>query len=377
MPRRPQFKITRRAAGDYKVEIPASLSESGKRERMIRTTEKEARKVQADLKRQYHQFGTRAGAVNPRLASEAHQAAELLNPFGATILEAAKEYISRRKAAGATVSFAKAWDDYVEHLEAEGRSSSTLEDYNRDRKALPDWIFAMEVAAIEGDHMKKACDGSIKKKPLKRGPTWNRRLREIRAVFNHATNTKAKAVSVKRKAPEIISVKQAATLMRLAERKNCALPFSLLLFAGIRPDAKNGEISRLTWDAIGDKFITLSIEDTKTSSTRQIPIMPNLRKWLDAYKGDPIIPKGWMNSYREIRKELGLEKKQDVLRHTFASNFYRLYGFNETAEAMGHSSVKTFESHYKNAVEPEDAQKMFTIAPKGKRVARPPILRAV
>ena len=377
MPRRPQFKITKRAAGDYKVEIPASVSESGKRERIIRADEKEAKKVQRQLKKQYHEFGTQAGAVNPRLASEAYEAAELLRPFGATILEAAKEYISRRKAAGATVPFAKAWDDYVEHLEAAGRRPSTIEDYSRDRKALPDWLFTQEVATITGADIEKACDASIKKRPLKRGPTWNRRLREIRAVFNHATSTEAKAATVRKKAPDIITVEQAKELMRLAEKRGCALPFALLLFAGIRPDARNGEISRITWEAIGRKFITLPIDDTKTSSTRQIPIMPNLREWLDACKGDPIIPKGWMNSYREIRKELGLEKKQDVLRHTFASNFYRLYGFNETAEAMGHSSVKTFEAHYKNAVEPEDAQKMFTIAPKGKRVARPPILRAV
>jgi integrase len=377
MPRRPQFKIVKRSAGDFKVEIPASVSATGKRERIIRADEKDATKVQRQLKKQYHEFGTQAGAVNPRLASEAYEAAELLKPFGATILEAAKEYIGKRKAAGATVPLSKAWDDYVEHLEAEGRRPSTIEDYDRDRKALPDWLFAREVATITGKDIEKACDASIKTKPLKRGPTWNRRLREIRAVFNYATNTDAKAARVKRKTPDIITFEQAKELMRLAEEEGCALPFSLLLFAGIRPDAKNGEISRITWDVMGEKYITLPVDDTKTSSTRQIPIMPNLRKWLDACEGDPIIPQNWRRTYREIRKKLGIEKKQDVLRHTFASNFYRLHGFNETAEAMGHSSVKTFETHYKSAVEPEEAQKMFTIAPKGVRVAKPRLLRVV
>ncbi|MFP6895684.1 MAG: hypothetical protein VCA38_03715 [Roseibacillus sp.] len=336
MPKLPKFEITEVPDG-YKIEVPATLSESGKRERYIRADEKEAKRLQRSFKKHYHEYGTKAGIVSPRLASEAAEAAAMLKEFGATILDAAREYTARRKAEGACVTMRTAWEGYRARLAKLGRSEASLEDYRRTQKSLPSWFLAMEVAAIEGGDVERALDASIKTKPVKRGPTWNRRLREVRAVLNWSKNTDAKPAPIRQRDPEIIDADTAKRLMAAAEKEGCALPFALMLFAGIRPQ---GELNRITWSAIKKDHIRLTREETKTATDRQIPIMPNLRKWLDAHKGESILPLDWDKKRRAARKAAHIEG-QDVLRHTFGSAFYRLHGEHETVEAMGHTTLHT------------------------------------
>lgn len=371
MPKLPQFEITE-VPGGYKIEVPASLSKSGKRERYIRAKEKDAKRLQRQFKKLYHEFGTKAGIIDPALASMAVEAQELLAPFGANLLDAAREYAEKRKAEGSLKTLREAWAEYRDYLIAAGRSEATLTDYSRTEKSLPEWFLDMEVAKINGPDMERGLDASIKRATGKRGTTWNRRLRETRAVINHATSTDAKQVSTRRKDPDIIHAAQVAKLMKAAEAEGCALPFALMVFAGIRPQ---GELSRITWSAIKKDHIVISGEESKTSTDRIIPVMPNLKLWIEAHRGQSIEPTDWEKKRKRVRRAGGISGLQDVLRHTFGSAFYRLHGLHETTEAMG-NSVQVFLKHYKRSMTIPQAQAIFRIAPGGKKVAKPKVLRA-
>ncbi|MCU0777106.1 MAG: hypothetical protein MUF86_05490 [Akkermansiaceae bacterium] len=368
MPRRPQLVVTETPKG-YKIEIPASLTSTGKRQRYFYADEKAAKKHATAILKAYHERGTKAGVIDPALASEAMQAEILLKPLGVSLLTAVRDYIKRNDQAGARITIDKAWATYEALLLKNKRSEHTVADYKRDRKSLPDWFFALKVTDASAEMIEKALDECTSN----RGKAWNRKLREVRAVLREAQRTEVKPAAVKRKDPEIFDIETAEKVMAAAVTEGCALPFALLLFAGIRPE---GELGRISWGNIHKNEITISGEESKTGDDRHIPIMANLRLWLDSCKGDDIQPMNWKRKYQSVRKACGI-KEQDVARHTFGSAFYRLHTESETVQAMGHSSFKTFERFYKRAMTKDDATKFFAITPAKRKTKNKSHLRAV
>ncbi len=366
MPRRPGLQITSTDKG-YKVDVPASLSASGKRERYFYADEKAANKHASGIRKAYHERGTKAGTIAPSLADEAGKALALLEPFGVSLLTAVKDYVKRHEAHGAQLTMLEAWDAYIAALRKKGRADATIDDYLRAKKTLPDSFFKTRV----GELTETAISAALDRCTSKRGKTWNRRLREIRAVMNAATCDKVRQTSVKRRDPVILDADQSAKLMQFAVAEECALPFALMLFGGIRPD---GEIQRISWSDIGTDYISISGEISKTGDDRLIPISQNLAAWIKGHRDEPILPNNWKRKYQAVRKAAAVVE-QDVLRHTFASMFYRLHGDRETVQAMGHSSFKTTEKFYKRAVTTPEAQAFFVIAPEGFKVAKPKSLR--
>lgn len=366
MPRRPGIQVVFTDKG-YKLEVPASLSASGKRERYFYGDEKAAIKHAAAIRKAYHERGTKAGIIPPALAEEALKCQELLAPLGATLLDAVRDYVKRHQHAGARLLVSEAWAEYEDGLIRNGRSDATITDYKRDRRALPDSFLCLRVADATEDRIAQALDACTSK----RGKTWNRRLREVRAVLRAAVRIELKPASIRRKDPEILSSQQATAVMKEAVAEGCAVPFALMLFAGIRPE---GEISRISWSNIRENHIEVTGEESKTTDDRHIPISDNLAEWLRGQRDEAILPTNWKRKYQAVRKAAGVEG-QDVLRHTFASMFYRLHGEHETIAAMGHTSFKTTERFYKRAVSIAEAQAFFMIAPSSIRLKRPKALR--
>lgn len=366
MPRRPKLEIAETPKG-WKVDVPATLSASGKRERFFYPDEKAAKKHAASLRKTYHERGTQAGIISPSLADEALRAVGLLEPFGVSLLDVVRDYVKRNENEASQQTFGEAWDRYTAELRKKGRAEATIEDYLRDKRSLPESFFKLKVSQVTEASIAAALD----KCTGNRGKTWNRRLREVRAVLNSATSTKTKQVEVKRRDPAILSAAQAAALMELACERDCRAAFALMLFAGIRPE---GELSRISWANITDKEIVITSDASKTSSDRHIPISDNLHAWLKGQRGKPILPEAWETRYDAIRKAAKVQG-QDITRHSFASCFYRLHGEHETIQAMGHTSFKTTERFYKRAVRTEDAQAYFMIAPEGVKIKPPKALR--
>lgn len=354
MPRRPQLRITLTSRG-YKVEVPASLTASGKRERSYYQEEADAKRHAVGLRKRYHELGTQSGALAPGLAAEAWQAAEMLRPFGVSVLDVARDYVVRNAAASGQVTVSAAWDAYFEGLVRKRRSDATIRDYQFGKRTMPGWFLALRVVDATEAALERALDESTSN----RGYTWNRKLREARAVLREAVRTTVRPHEVKRRDPEVISAETARAVMIHAESLGCAKTMAILLFAGVRPAGELGRMSELN---LKSDHISISGDESKTGDDRHIPIAPNLRAWLDRYPDELIMPTRWVKKYRAIRKAAKIEE-QDVCRHTFASAFYRLHGERETMAAMGHTSFKTTERFYKRAITEGEARAYFDIFP--------------
>ena len=147
----------------------------------------------------------------------------------------------------------------------------------------------------------------------------------------------------------------------------CAIPFAVLFFAGVRPV----EFTRLTWENINleSGFIRLSGDVTKTGRTRNIPITDTLRAWLETLPQDQrdgkIMPQDWRGKSQRVKKEAGIcgREYQDAARHTYGSYTVALEGIDYVRATMGHGHTATFETHYNNALTIPQAKKYLEIMP--------------
>jgi hypothetical protein len=112
MPRKPAFSFSKTQYG-WKVEIPASLSPSGKRERTFFKTRDKARDFAQELESKHRASGTNAVAIKPSLADAAVRAEEILAPTGASLIDAAKAFRQQWDARNASRNFREAVDEYL------------------------------------------------------------------------------------------------------------------------------------------------------------------------------------------------------------------------------------------------------------------------
>lgn len=168
---------------------------------------------------------------------------------------------------------------------------------------------------------------------------------------------------------EILAPAKCAELMSFLEEyaESRLVPFfALCLFAGVRPDWQDGEISKLEaedfrWE---EGYIRLGKEITKTGRERHTVIQPNLKQWLDVYPIDkyPIIAVNFKKLREKVRKRFGLS--HDVLRHTYCSMLVGKYGsVKETAMQAGNSESVLWES-YLDLVDKSKAEAFWSIVPK-------------
>ena len=128
------------------------------------------------------------------------------------------------------------------------------------------------------------------------------------------------------------------------------------------------EIERLEWSEImWDRgYIEIKAAKAKTKARRLVPILPNLRAWLEPMKKE----QGRVCFLRNLHLRLtyfgeksGVGWKQNALRHSFAS--YRLAEIQDAAKValeMGNTPDKLFR-HYRELVTPEAAKEWFAIIP--------------
>jgi hypothetical protein len=74
----------------WRLNIPPKFSQSGKRERHFYKTRDEALAAAVKLREQRDEFGVNSNTISPSLVDQAHQASQILLPWGKTLVEAAQ-----------------------------------------------------------------------------------------------------------------------------------------------------------------------------------------------------------------------------------------------------------------------------------------------
>jgi integrase len=369
MPRRPSLEVTTTAKG-YLVHVPASLAATGKMERRYFKDTKDAEALAGRLRTMYHK-GIRGGVVGPVVAHQAQEAEKLLEGTGLSLLEAARAFSEawrRLSPLGATIG--EAVKAYAEQLEARDDprtfreaalafieekehvwSPKYLRGIMASFKALPDDLLDRKVATVTDADIDRAVRLSCSTKTA-----IETRTRQVKSLLS------GKGKDAKAKPPTLLTITQAAAMLRACKTAAERRAVALLLFAGIRPDASDGEISKLEWSAVRDGKVYVPATVSKTSDPRIIPIRPRLARLLKGHPKDgSVCPPNWKRRIGEIRKAAGLgAEHQDATRHTFASHYLVAFGEDAAKEAMGHAeNSRTLFRHYRVAIPTEEGVKYF------------------
>ena len=196
---------------------------------------------------------------------------------------------------------------------------------------------------------------------------------ETAALSNPVADIKKKGVADSEIG--ILSAGDAESLLRACD-DDIVAAVAIGLFAGLR----RAEIIRADWEDVdfeevdfengkhGEITVPYSAA-TKNKFTREVPISPNLKSWLEPYRrvsGKIVQSEGiYRNRIEKAVKKAGIDFPHNALRHSFASYHY---GFHkkktELREQLGHEPrSKTLEKYYQRKTSRKQAEYFWNIAP--------------
>lgn len=216
---------------------------------------------------------------------------------------------------------------------------------------LSEWLAGTYENAVTRAHVRRTLE-----------PAFNYAVRQ--EVIEVSPWSKVERERLKKDSPiDILTVPEAMRLMNEAPA-DCKAAFALMLFAGIRPQ----EVERLKWDDIREGVVHVTALAAKTRQVRNVEVLPVLAAWLDAFRGEgSICPPNWKRKRQATRRAVGLESRQDVLRHSFASYHLAAFGdINATKLQLGHSARSDLLfAHYRAAVTKTAAAGFWKLFPPG------------
>jgi integrase len=129
------------------------------------------------------------------------------------------------------------------------------------------------------------------------------------------------------------------------------------------------EVKRLDCSEIklAKGYIEVPASKAKNKTRRLVPILPNLRAWLQIHlpkKGPVCAFKNLSNQYLKLAAKVGVKWRRNGLRHSYVS--YRVAdvaNIPQVAMESGHT-VKMLQTDYLEVVDKEAAVKWFSIYPE-------------
>jgi integrase len=348
----------------------------------------EAETIAEQARVQAKNDGRKSFAIPDDVRRDALAAVRELEPFGATILDAAKFYADhlRRQTASEKVSVA------VQEFLADRRKDELSQRYLKDLK-----IRLTRFSHSFGDRILASVSPGQINEWLRAFKAFHRNTfrAQLSVLFSYAVergwclaNPVAKVKKVKAIPPiRILTPEQFAKVLESASEET--LPYWLIGgFAGLR----RAEIERLEWKDIhfDSGLVEVPALKAKTASRRFVKIQPNLAAWLGPSKTrtgkvcppnlrklletDRINAGFWWTAKKGAvitpGKEIDRAKiklkpwPSNGLRHSFAS--YHLAHFGDAARLaleLGHAGQELLFRHYRELVTPDEAEKYWNIRP--------------
>ncbi len=359
----------------WRINIPVGLSDSGKRERRFFSTRVEAQTFADQQKTRIQNFGISETGLTAGQREAAASAFRLLGDASPQrLVEIVEQFLAREKARTASIT--------VQQLEKEFTNSKKKRSAAYSRQIRQAFTKLSDHAETKVSEIEaKDLDAALKSLSE---TNRNLLLRVLRAAFNYAVKkqwtTKNPVATLdfaseRHGEVEVLTNKETAKLL-VATRRNDPglLPYNLFgLFAGIRPE----ELQRLKWEHVrlDERHVVLPADVTKTGRRRVVDIEPALATWMDWYIERHGVPIGLVTPKQNLRKRLRAVRSkagfkdwiQDVMRHTYASNWLAKHGdIDRLLMNLGHYSSKVLWEHYHKAVLRKDAEKFWSLVPKSK-----------
>lgn len=400
MARTPRFTFKSTSRG-WQVNVPAGMSASGKRERQFYPTRDEAKAAASKLRESHREHGSAAAVIRPALAEDATRAAAVLEPWGASLLEAAKAFAAIREREAASRLLGEAAEEWWEWLLSPEREiqekarprTRTLQGYRQTKKKLVDALGERLLATITVDDLQAVIT------PPGTPPTMAASNHRCARVFwNWAAKKgwcRADVITgVQTRKPDkskevgILTPAQAERLLAVAEEHfpQAVASYAIQLFAGVRP----AEIARLKAEHVTDEGINLGAATTKKASRRHITPSKTLAAWLAAYPFKPcknwkrvddacrclagwdVTWPDWLAKPDAVKVKKGKKAvrpawPQNAIRHSHATYSVATGVEIETLLfEFGHTeSTAVLRRHYKGVASKKDALTYFALRPGG------------
>lgn len=369
-----------RWAGEKPWEV-YGRGEDGKRVRRYFETRAAAEVFQDESTRTRRNHGVRATALSEAARREAAAAYAVLQPWGATLLDAAKHYAAYLKQCGQSITARALADEFIASREAKSRSSRHVADL---RTRLGRWgkhFSDRLVSTITTRDLDDWLAGYRKGKQPHSALSINNFRRVVHSALEYAKRRgyvaenacslveKMKAV---RATPLVFTPAEMEALFKAVLKEGeSALDLIAFLAIGGFAGLRTAEIERLRWEDVRfhDGFVEVRAENSKTAQRRLVEMTPNLRAWLSlpgvAQKIGPVTRANRALRLRTIIKDAELAWKDNALRHSAAS--YHIAEHSDAAKTalmLGHISPRmTFES-YRALVTPEAAHLWWGLVPE-------------
>jgi integrase/recombinase XerD len=344
---------------------------------------KETADADANARRvEIENYGVSAMQLSAAERIEAFDSIQRLKEFGATLTQAASEFIEKRR--GSTKTVAEVGSLFLESRVQKNRSVRHLDGVRiilarfdavhgerriKDVTAeqIIDWLVDQKVGPTTTNHMRAILHSvfgfALKRKILRENPVGEIEKEKIR----------------KDKVGILTPEQMKALLVAAGTDYDVLATLAIGGFAGVRPE----EIKRLSWSAIDLErgVIDCGSEVTKTASHRYVKIEPVLTAWLQTIpllslrqsQGGTIRGDNFRRRFDEVRIAAGFSVRgskgipwpHDALRHSFGS--YHLAHFKNaanTALEMGHQGTAMLFANYRSRVGEMDAREWWVVFPE-------------
>lgn len=371
------------------INVPATITATGKREQHFFKTRDLAQAHGAKLREKFFEDGAKSNAITPTLADDATAAAAVLEPWGVSLLEAARAYAAGREREAASKPLAEAtaaWLVTCEHLR-----KSTLTGYKQTVGKLEAALGSKLLATITTEQLQAA----IVKDTT--ASVAAHRYRHARAFWRWAcgkgwcqpeTLDRVELPKVKSDGEiGFLKPEQAEALLRVAETHfpQAVASYALQLFAGIRVE----ELSKLEAGNVTADGIELGASITKKGRRRHITPSKTLAAWLAKHPFEPcpnwrrvdracrylagwgVAPPPELVTVPEPKKGEKLPPRPDwpsnALRHSHASFAIAAGTTLETLLfEFGHTgNANVLRAHYVGKASKKQALAFFAIMPEG------------
>ncbi len=385
------------SSSGWRINIPAKISETGKRQQVFYRTQKLALAAADTLKKKVELFGVQARGIAPSLAEQATAASALLAPYGVDLIEVARRFVEseKRNLASAAV------EDAIAAFRATGESWSFSQStaYRLRGEKLINHFQGRMLSTITGEelqwHLSETTSGA---------GSFNQGLRLIRAFWRWCAKPPRKWCDLEAVAHlegksgtsgEIgtLTPTQVSAVLSAAEKHFPeAVPgFAIALFTGMR----QAEIERLKPSDVTVDGITVPAVSAKTKRRRFIQMPEPLAAWLKAYPiTDSVTPRDWRRKQTAVRRLAGFkvwselvprlnieprleatpsedlpEWPDNALRHTAATIALALgKPLEQLIFEHGHTGgLEMLRRHYIGAMPKADALKIWNVRPASRQ----------
>ncbi len=328
--------------------------------------------------------------LSPLSDTQIEEAVEAFDLLGDTytLNQAVEFFLANHRPPEFTILLDNAIGVYLGEREADGIRERTLRQKKSTLEQFDKFVGGLKVHEVTSEKVNKYLKSLRAKDGISPATrkTWNNYRNELNHFFawcsqsDLATNRPycfnnvvqevrhftAKQVAEQKE--EIITTSVQEVLDRMSHALSfkggvLAKYYALAYFAGIRPEGELKGLAEHEAKLINLRTQTIIIPPalSKTGEKRSVSISDNLKAWLEALEGQPIVPKNFDRLNKEFRKQHGFT--HDETRHTFISYHVALNRSVGDVALQAGNSESIVKKHYLNLYPQEEGQLFFQIFP--------------